>query len=666
MADSEKRISFKGVDQGAGDMMDKLRSKSQELGQSIIENTRKTSSSSKDFIQNLREQISLEEKRIRLREQSQKYEAKETYKRESESEDFSVRSQAKEKYQETTQSIEGESEQAKLQTDLLRELVEETKEKARQETQQDKEAVEEKASNIDNKYFGKNAQEPESGDEIEVLKRSFQNQQLDEEKNEAAVSDARNKMDSAANAAISPLSAVSQVGFGIGAIGAYMASQGNQYQQSAEKVEALTGLNYMGKSYSSAARDYEGSQMEESKARMYQTTDIGITSAELFKHTESLARKRGFGGENAISETRDLLKYERGTGLQEGEMQALAKGASMRESGKGTSDLAINLVNKLKEETDIFNNGYARLPQVMETLTSLTEQQLQHLKNIDTESQIGFISALQKIGGPNSPFKSPEMQGELATTINESMKNPDNQFEKAFSYQAISNLNEGPTSYFETQKAMEKGAFYSPENTDKTRIGEELRMLGRRGFSTDKFSTRIMKRMNLSANQSELLAEEFENNPDLFRGLGSMDEKSTKQLKQKLKKRAPERTAMVDKLMAKISETAGGGGASIMEKLEEKMDVISENGISSAVEEALYNWSNGWLGSKLPSGNKNSNKIPPKKIKQQRRMLKDLKQNNNATYKALYGDGENVSVSEALQKSFPNKNINYNIDLDDN
>ena len=600
MADSEKRISFRGVDQGAGDMMSKLRQKSQELGQSMIENTRRVSGSSKDFIQNLREQISLEEKRIRLREQSQKFEAEQRYQRESESPDFSVRSQAKEKYQESVQQIEGESDQEKLQTELLRELVEETKQQAREEVAQDREQVEKDLGMKSRGFFtGKEAKEPET--EEEALKQSYQRQIIKDEKQETALDNIRGKAESAASSFTNPMAALASLPV-FGGIAAYMASTGNQYQVQGGRMQATTGRDYMG-------------------TPMNQLADFGITNREIFDYRQNFARSRGFGmqGRNdrryfngevyEMNEAERAMITEKAGGLQQGTLANMAQYETLDTSGRKTSGDVLNLINTMRSRGELFTGDkdkidFSRLADLMETQNELASQQSQYLSNIDMTTNANILSAFQDIGGV---FGSPATQREMVTGMSEAFRTKGNQFTQAFKYRNIRNLNPN-ADYYDVQMAQAQGMAYSPDEADgRTLVGETLRNVdtgGKMGIVRAKQYLES-EGMDITMPQATDLMEAFRNNPDMFRGLKSekdIREQVDKVTMQDMLERAGKATGSIDKLMAHITGMAGKGGASVMDKLENMINKVDKHGLQPSIEAALYNWSNGWLGSRLPQG----------------------------------------------------------------
>lgn len=597
MADSEKKISFRGVDQGAGDMMNQLRQKSQELGQAMIENARKSSSSSKDFISNLREQISLEEKRIRLREQAQKYEAKETYRQESQSEDIHVRNQAKENYQESVQNIESESEQEKLQTDLLRELVQETKERARQETQEDREAAEKRASQVD-EFIGQGAKEPESGDEKEVLKRSFEKQQLDKEDTENKFQSLKEGMDNtlqqAPNAIADPIGTMKEVigsqgknipvlgGLAAGgaALGAYGLQRGQGYQKAAGELTGATGFNYM-----------------ESDRPTNPLTDIGIKNKELFEYTQNLSRTRGYGTEgyttqgdfgerlDPTKEAGRLMTQEKAFGLDQGFLSGLSKYQSFDTNSRSTSGDVLDLVNTFRGQGQAFTNedeskiDFSRLPELLETQNELAMQQVQHLGEINMSTNANIISAFSDVGGQ---FDNPLTQKKLVTGIDQSLRNPQNKFQKAFDYSTIRDMD-SDAGYLEVQKAQEKGlAYTSPEEgNDSSRLGQTLRNMQKRfGDNQKALELGIQGRFGdqVSYSQGEQLAQAYQENPDIFRGISSKEEAFRKADvdQEDVKNKAVQQRSDIESALATLDNTASSVGAQMTERLDEMIQTLKD------------------------------------------------------------------------------------------
>lgn len=498
MAEQTKKIIFEAQDNGVASTQDRLRAGAEQLARSFIRSAREYSTSGKEVINYLEEEIRLLEKRDRLASRVAQGQLDTSYRRQMEKAPAWRQPAITEEYRSQSAQISEDAKINALQVELLRELIDTIKHTSKEEIREDRKVVEEKLTK--DRSVGRLGL-AESADEIDELKKTLQYEAVgsvkeseQEERNRFKFGTAAGRgFNSAAGVAVQPneffmaaavLAMIPIIGQGLSAIGGKMFSSAQEYEGALGKYTALTGTPIggavgIGPSFS----------------------QYGMTRSQSMDMAINLARARGERGEGNIFWTGAQMQaqYMRGLGLSESDLlqtERLSRGGRFLGGA-----VPWNLVQSLGSRGVMSTSDTSLLPEYLQLFNQLSQQQLEVLGSIDQGINTNLISAVASMGGI---FSNPDNLKRIMPSFQSGLSRPVNAGVRALQLYTLQRANPN-MSLLELEMEQEKGL----AGMDGTYLTEYLKTLKGRSGNQDMFIRNIAGSFGLSLNLSSQIAEGF-------------------------------------------------------------------------------------------------------------------------------------------------------------
>lgn len=436
----DTRVRFSVDSSELATAFQRIKFDAEEMGRMMIQDARKYSTSSKEVLSSIEDQIKALERRnkVGFEEDKSRIETR-----------FQSGAIDKKRYREEISGLKRGSDEEKLQTKLLREMIETIRHTSKEEIREDRKGVEDrirKSRTVD--------QLAPKGKAEEILKETLQRGTLGE-------------IGKSEEERMGFRQAVSKGGRGFNTLAQLGTSRNEVYA-----LAALAGLT-IGQGFSAAATKllssaerFETSRGGFSQAFGYRPGSgamgnygsmdaYGFTYADMMERAGRLRRFNAGG----IS-TRDAALMERGFGLDLGVTGELAKTArgSRFDLRKTFGDLTGGLMGQGASRKDV----QAYLPEYFQVLIDINRKQLDATMKVDTSLNAKVVSSIMSL---DESFKNPEILGRISGALHQGLTTAATPQVEAMQYHVLSRIAPNK-SLWELQKMREspwENSEYLPE-----------------------------------------------------------------------------------------------------------------------------------------------------------------------------------------------------------
>ena len=578
MADTNKRVTFTGVDNGVESMMQRLRGSAEATTRDLIRQARGYSTSGKEVVQYIEEEIRAIEKRSKTYASAQQLQLQqEKSVAMSRAKDDTGRAAVSEKFAGKAQALSIELKEDKLQLDLMRELIDAVRSTAKQEISEDRKGVEAQLDaneNLNQRGLSDNA------DEMDELRQTIQRQDLGDE-NEASQqeSDAYRrsrgeKIEQVANKAaqvagsdneiymLASLTAIIPlVGQGISMLAQKFMQKGEELDRATGSLSAVSGqllgptmdehgdwtrgIGYGGEAVIERGRN-KGKRVMRQGA-----SDYGKTQAEFMQEYATPMVRAGGARGDIEQEAMFALQAERGLGLDVGSQAASAR-AGRNDTTSSNEERIRGIMGSF---SSLLPNGdMSLLPELMEINNRLTQEQSAHLGKIDSGINVRLAAGIAS----NSSFKDPSVIANMISAMDDATRTPANEFTQATQFSVMRQLD--PNASLWQLKMMQDEGIQDP----RVLSGLLGRAKSATGNNKDRFMLEAQAIMpGMAPKQINEIAGYYFQHGKLpsSQGRSSMDVAS----------RAYENTGTMERQTADLDEWFGRKGKMANEYLENKM-----------------------------------------------------------------------------------------------
>lgn len=243
-------------------------------------------------------------------------------------------------------------------------------------------------------------------------------------------------------------------------------------------------------------------------ANVYSAESYGYGIAETTEAREQFARMRGHAVDQ--SSVVGALAAEKNFTLDRGSIAQLFKMQRVTDSKGPLDDIAraIVLNPALKKDS-------TELEEIMKLQMKVISENTSSIEKQNSGQTAGMISKFRSID--SEFFKNPERLAPIISTINQSLKNPNNQFAEAESLQSLSQLKPG-ASYFQLLEMRSKGI--AQEGFLDQFLNTKQKEVG----GGENLMLALTKSLNLEPAVARAIVEAREKDPKLFENWGG-DEK---------------------------------------------------------------------------------------------------------------------------------------------
>lgn len=426
---NETRTKVTIDDSGIDSFFQRVKRDAEELGREMIQASRRYSTSSREVLRDIEEQIRAIERRNKLDAEFQKTRLTKLY------ESGAI---TQEQFKAKADEIRRGTEEDRLQISLLREMIETIKQTAKEEIREDRKNVEEQIKH--SKTVDQLAPE---GDEKKILRETIQRELLGdigegEQQDRSRFQDyltgganlANRGLSIAASknelyAAAAMVALIPMVGQGLSQIANKLLSSAEAFESSRERL------------YGSIGRRALDTTMYGSLTR------AGYTSAEEMQARAEYARKnfrQGYENE---------LYAERGLGLGRQELGALA--LTQRGTSQQAGDVANRLAGTLISLTRNEQQTRAYLGEYLSILVDVNKEQLSKIGSVDSGINTKMIASLTQLG---KEYQNPEFLRGVVMSVRQGLMQAQSPQIEALQYAALSKIAPG-ASLWEMKKMME-------------------------------------------------------------------------------------------------------------------------------------------------------------------------------------------------------------------
>ena len=444
MADNKKTVVFEGRDQGLGSTMDQIRRRSEEMARGMIRDARDFTTSGKEALRYLEDELKLLERRnvaFRDSERIQMQSRKDAELGRKGADKGAI----SEKFGRKSTALDKSFEEDKMQVQLLRELIEVIKGTSRQELVSDRKGVEKMLKR--SRSIGKLGL-ADDADEFTSLKETLQQMIV----GDTGDAEARQKGMFAAATRGGGRAFNAAAGLGVQPNELYMAAG----------IAGMIPIFGQGLSMLASKALQEAEKLAIAKTSVAGITGFlpaapgaafGRTSAEILAQ-QGVDVTRATGGRGGMNVALQMLAMERGGNLDRGILSEFLKASSR---GAGFDDLN----TPMREATDLFamsgllgKNGQnlALLPELLQQQNSLMNDQIR----VTGRAQVGRTAAF--LGDLSNVFTNPSEMLGVSGMITGGTTNPANQWAQALQFRTIGNmLRSGgeASSFFDIMMAQE-------------------------------------------------------------------------------------------------------------------------------------------------------------------------------------------------------------------
>jgi hypothetical protein len=445
MADSNKRVTFTGVDNGVESMMQRLRASAETTTRDLIRQARNYSTSGKEVVQYIEEEIRAIEKRNKTYAAAQQLQLQqEKSVAMSKAKDDKGRAAVTKEFAGKAQALSLELKEDKMQLDLMRELIDTVRSSAKQQISEDRKGVEAQLDaneNLSQRGLAENADEMDElrqtvqrqamGDEDETAKkeddayRRSRGQKVEQIANRTAqVAGSDNEIYMLASlAAMIPL-----VGQGVSMLAQKFMQKGEELDRATGALSAISGQT-LGPTMSEAGDWTEGIGYNKSK-------NYGKTQAEFMQgYVIPLVRAQGTA-KTSEQEALFGLQAERGLGLDMG-AQAAAARSGRNDTTYSNNEERIRGIMGAFSSSLLPGEDMSMLPELLEINNRLTQEQSAHLGKIDSGINVRLAAGIANV----SSFKDPSTIANMVSAMDAATRTPANQYTQATQYSVMRQLN---------------------------------------------------------------------------------------------------------------------------------------------------------------------------------------------------------------------------------
>ena len=426
---NETRTKVTVDDSGIDSFFQRIKRDSEELGREMIQASRQYSSSSREVLRDIEEQISAIERRNKLDAEFQK--AKLVRQHES-------GAVSPEQFREKASEIRRGTEEDKIQITLLREMIDTIKQTAKEEIREDRKAVEEQikqSKTVD--------QIDPEGDAEELLKETIQRGLLGDV-GEGEQEDRRKFNDYVTGGA-----GIANKALGLGA-------SKNELYAAAAMVAMIPfvgqGLSQIATKLLSSAEAFESSRERlygTMGKRALDTTMYGGLTKSGYSAADEMTARAEYSRRNFRQGYESELYAERGLGLGRQELGALAitQRGTNQQAGTVTNLLAGTLINLNKNQDET----RAYLGEYLSILVDVNKEQLNTIGSVDSGVNTKMIASLTQLG---KEYQNPEFLRGVVMSVRQGLTQAQTPQVEALQYAALSRIAPG-ASLWEMRKMME-------------------------------------------------------------------------------------------------------------------------------------------------------------------------------------------------------------------
>lgn len=565
MADGKVKI---GIDAGEYEKrIQQIKTDSMALGREMIQDARSYTTSAKETLDYLEQQIKAIERRNKLEIEGRKA-----------SLTGSLESGliTPEKYRSETGRINLESKEEKLQTQILRDLLTTIKENARRELVENRIAVEKRIQ--DSKTV--DVLSPK-GDPEELLKETIQKGELarvrSNEREEAygaglkrgisgvgQIAGSSNIYDAAMKAgqmgANRYTNAPGMLGVGAAAGAVLFALGGKAIQAAIPYEQALSrGTGQTGITFKEFGRGLE---------------NYGYTMDQTISERVSIAQARG-RSKGSNEATINSLLMQRGLGISSGDVLSLE--SVLRGDVKDTTSrkAVLQAIGGMEVSGMAQKGDMSLLPEYLQTLISISQEQLNATGNIDVMMNTKMLSAISTL---DDSFKNPQVLQNVVNSLRGGLSEAPSPQVQALQYSVLSRLTDKDgnplnMSMFEMEEVRanpfgEKGRKYLPKYLEAIK-----EMSGGEGANPEHFYTNLMGMFNLKAPMARKLGEGFLTKNEDFQRIvetGSFESKVS------VEGRAGAATGTIMESVAKFTNTFQSTGLTLADGMKDFITAVGE------------------------------------------------------------------------------------------
>lgn len=165
--------------------------------------------------------------------------------------------------------------------------------------------------------------------------------------------------------------------------------------------------------------------------------NIGLSAAQMAELTTTVAKASGgIYGRGTSTQTLQLAQYARAFGLDQNSLMGLMPLERMTTNRMSMDQLMTLLIDRMNNSgaINIMNKNFAQLGEKLDYWIKLSNLQSGQMLNANPTSALGVLYAFQKTG---APVFSDQRQLQLIQGLNNVIRNPSNDYIRAFMYQAL-------------------------------------------------------------------------------------------------------------------------------------------------------------------------------------------------------------------------------------
>lgn len=416
----EKKFRFT-AEETVSNTISKLKKDSEELGRGLIRDARAYTTSGKETLAYIENQIKAIERRNQVEQKSQLLKAQ------------ALKEQGQlspQQFKDRVAQIKLESKTDEQQVVLLRELIEAVKSTSKREIIEDRKGVDKQLSS--DKQLNKLSP---VGDELQILKRTLQRQELgsikEQEREEKDRFSGVRKAGAAVNAAGGTVAGSSNEFFALAAgmafipvIGGAVSSLMQRAMSSAQKMQTNYGRLY----------GVTGAGAESSKYGAIGLT--GSTYGEFYELQKQTAMARG-GGKGAGAATSNVMMLER-LGIDRGLLLGQER---MTRGGSGGSMASVeDLIRGLQAAGSIQGQDFSSLSEYFDLSIQIQKEQLKVSGETNDNISNKLVAGISSI---DESFKNPDVLRGLVPQLTSALSRPTTPQAEAFQFGILRRMKPG-------------------------------------------------------------------------------------------------------------------------------------------------------------------------------------------------------------------------------
>lgn len=553
----EKRVTFSASDNGLSSVFDKMKAKSRELSQTLIQDALKYSSSTKEQIKYLEEQIKLTEKRNQLNAAGARLTVEQRFEKQLSGgmnrEDAGSIRRAEVERTDSLRTIDKELRAEDTQVKLLREVIDTIKLTAKDEIKESKKTVEDSLK--------KRPTAPLTPEE--ELKRGVQKELLTKEEKPENIF----KSVLVANVLSNMISRLSQVG-------STFSGARNEEQVIGSLLGNLQALPFglgaaagtFGTAYSRSSEEQLKTQIASNKIKgvtgqgaMFGADQFGYSIGETQPVAEAFARAQG-SGKGLKGGTLDAIALMKAFGLDQSQVMNQVTSGRYSEGGSGAMRDISMIIDTMKGKGVFKDGDMTLLPEILQKQNSLVSNQGKVLEKIDQRATAQVIAAFTQVGGS---FGNDPRATERIMKVDEALRSPSNDYQKAMNFAVLAKANPG-ASYLQLLKEQDKGL------SGKGFLSGTLKSIEQQFGGGEAGVLALMQRTGLSAGQSETLFKGFQKDRTMFDNITSQKHLDEALSRAGVNKRGIEATAPLEQSQAAITDAFVKGSIAGLEEVAKR------------------------------------------------------------------------------------------------